>query len=93
MLNEIIFIQTHKQLILLLAIRNPLYSLKYYGFCVASAGASDLLRQQNTDKMNLEKELLSEEDKSLSTKLQALHAEKQRVLDEAAEALAQQLQG
>lgn len=60
---------------------------------LASAGAGELLRHQNSDKMNLERELLEEERKSFNTKIQTMHTERQRVLDEGATKLAEKLQG
>lgn len=67
--------------------------IKLIVFGAASAGASDLLRQQNSEKMNVERELLNEENRSLSTKIQSTHDQRQQVLDEAAVALAHKLQG
>lgn len=61
--------------------------------CLASAGAGDLLRQQNSERMGLERDSLQEETKALSAKMHTNHAERQSVLDEAATQLADKLQG
>lgn len=43
--------------------------------------------------MTLEKDLLQEEQNSLSTKLQSVHTDRQKLLDDAATKLAERLQG
>lgn len=52
-----------------------------------------MLRQQNSERMSLERELLEQEDKALATKIQSTHAERQQILDDAATQLAEKLQG
>lgn len=59
----------------------------------AGGGSNDLLRQQNAEKMSLERDLQQEEHNSLNTKLQSSHSDRQTILDDAAARLAQKLQG
>lgn len=60
---------------------------------VYGGGDNDLLRQQNAEKMALERELLQDEEKALSTKLSQTQTERQALQDDLSANLADKLQG